>query len=75
VKKEDSAAELCTRSLVRTAVLKLKCRSSRRKVARSIVETVSRSTDVTRLKEPVLGSVFSFIFYFFILVFVAVRSE
>jgi len=38
------AAELCTRSPALNAVLKLKCHSSRHKVAQSIVERVIRNT-------------------------------
>ena len=37
------AAELCTRLHVLTAVLKLKCRSSRHKAVRSIVGPVTKS--------------------------------
>jgi len=43
------AAELCTRSPVRTVVPKPKYRSSQRKAVQSTVENATRNTDVTRL--------------------------
>jgi hypothetical protein len=50
VKKEDSAAEPCTRSPVQTAALKPKSRSSQLKAVRYIAEAVSRNTDDTRFE-------------------------
>lgn len=49
MKKEDSAAELCTRSPVPTAALRLKYRSSQRKADRSIVGIAIRNIDDTSL--------------------------
>ena len=61
MKKEDSAVELCTKLLVRTAVPKPKSRSSQLKAVQSIAEVALRNTGATRLKtEVVVYSSFSF---------------